>query len=113
MEPSLPQSHQSSLRTKTKSRGSVSLLSIVWFVVTVFGVASITRATAVVQQRAEVQTYADAIALAAASHGNNIARRFATSLHVQVTSLTHTTNTVTVHVTAHHRSATATAILPL
>ena len=90
----------------------MSLLSIVWFIVTAFGLASIGRATAVVQQRADVQTHADAIALAVADHGNDIARQFASSLHVQVVSITHTTNTVTVRVKAHQRVATATAFQP-
>ena len=113
MEPSLPLSRQSSLPTKTKSRGSASLLSIAWLVVTACGLASIGRATVVVQHRAEVQTYADAVALAAVSHGSNAARQFATSLHVHVMSLTRTDNSVTVQVTAHHRVATATAFRPL
>lgn len=113
MEPSLPQSHQFSLQTKSKSRGSVALLSVIWLATTGAGMSAIARATVVVHQRAEVQTDADVIALAAADYGNNTARQLASSLHVEVMSLTRTSNTVTVVVKAHRRIATATAIQPM
>ena len=109
----MPRSHQFSQQTKSKSRGSVSLLSIVWLVVTIAGVASIARATVVVQQRAEIQTHADSIALAAANYGDTIAREFADSLNVDVVSVLRDTNTVTVRVRANRQIAVASAFQPM
>lgn len=86
---------------------------MVWLVVTISGVASITRATSVVQQRAEMQMHADVIALAAANYGDTAARDFAASLHVEVMAMIRTTNTVTVRVKAKQQSASATAFQPM
>ena len=91
----------------------MSLLVIVWLVITCAGVAAITRATAVMQQRAEIQTRADAIALAAASYGDDVARQFAGSLRVRVISLVRTGKVVTVRISANQQQATASAIQPL
>jgi len=91
----------------------VSLLSIVWLVVTIAGVASIARATVVVQQRAEIQTHADSIALAAANYGDTIAREFADSLNVEVVSVLRDTTTVTVRIRANQQSAVASAFQPM
>lgn len=91
----------------------MSLLVIVWLVITCAGVSAIARATAVVQQRAEVQTHADAIVLAAASYGDDVARRFAGLLQVRVISLVRTGKVVTVRITANQQQATASAIQPL
>lgn len=91
----------------------MSLLSIVWLVVTIAGVASIARATVVVQQRAEIQTHADSIALAAANYGDTIAREFADSLNVDVVSVLRDTNTVTVRVRANRQIAVASAFQPM
>lgn len=91
----------------------MSLLSIVWLVVTIAGVASIARATVVVQQRAEIQTHADSIALAAANYGDTIAREFADSLNVEVVSVRRDTNTVMVRVRANQQSAVASAFQPV
>ena len=109
----MPRLRQFSPQTKSKSRGSVSLLSIVWLVVTIAGVASIARATVVVQQRAEIQTHADSIALAAANYGDTVAREFAHSLNVDVVSVLRDSNTVTVRIRSNRQSATATAFQPL
>ena len=91
----------------------MSLLSIVWLVVTIAGVASIARATVVVQRRAEIQTHADSIALAAANYGDTIAREFADSLNVTVMSVLRDTNTVTVRVRANQQFAVASAFQPM
>lgn len=105
--------HQFSQQTKNKSRGSISLLSIVWVAITLFGVAAITRATVVVHHRAVVQTNADAIALAAADHGDETARQFARLLNVRVVSMKRGAHTVTVRIFAHGQNAEATAFRPM
>ncbi len=86
---------------------------MVWLAVTVLGVGSLTRVTATIHSRAEVQTHADSIALAAADHGDEKAVRFARSLHVTVVSIRRTTNTVTVHATHRGLNAVATALHPM
>ncbi len=86
---------------------------MVWLAVTVLGVGSLTRITATIHGRAEVQTHADSIALAAADHGDEKAVRFARSLHVTVVSIRRTNNTVTVHVVKRGLHAVATAVHPM
>ena len=113
MEPLLPQLHQSSPQTKSKSRASISLLSIIWLAITAAGITAISRATVVVHQRALLQTNADAIALASANHGDDTARRFADAVSVHVVSMTRHDNTVTVLVMANHYQASATATDPM
>ena len=84
-----------------------------WLAVTVLGVASLTRVTATIHGRAEVQTHADSIALAAADHGDEKAARFARSLQVTVVSIRRTNNTVTVQVAQRGLHAVATAVHPM
>jgi hypothetical protein len=86
---------------------------VVWLAITVISVGSLTRVTATIHERAEVQTHADSIALAAADHGDEKAFRFAHSLNVTVVSLRRNNNTVTVHVQQHGRRAVATAVHPM
>ena len=104
---------QFSPQTKSKSRGSIALLSVVWLAVTVISVGSLTRVTATIHRHAEVQTHADSIALAAADHGDDKALRFARSLHVTVVSIRRTNNTVTIHVAQRELHAIATALHPV
>ena len=86
---------------------------MVWLAVTVLGVSSLARVTATIHRRAEVQTHADSIALAAADHGDEKAVRFARSLHVTVVSIRRTNNTVTVQVAQRGLHAVATAVHPM
>ena len=86
---------------------------MVWLAVTVLGVGSLTQVTATIHGRAEVQTHADSIALAAADHGDEKAVRFARSLHVTVVSIRRTNNTVTVQLTQRGLHAVATAVHPM
>ena len=109
----MPQLRQSSLQTKSKSRGSISLLSIVWCVITIVGMTAITRATVVVHQRATVQTIADSVALAAADHGDDVARTFARTMNVEVLAITRNGHAVTVRITANNRTAIASALRPM
>ena len=86
---------------------------MVWLAVTVLGVGSLTRVTATIHRRAEVQTHADSIALAAADHGDEKALRFARSLNVTVVSLRRYNNTITIHVVQRGLHAMATALHPM
>ncbi len=86
---------------------------MLWLAVTVLGVGSLTRVTATIHGRAEVQTHADSIALAAADHGDEKAARFARLLHVTLVSIRRTNNTVTVQVAQRGLHAVATAVHPM
>jgi hypothetical protein len=101
--------HQFSLPTKSESRGSIALLSVVWLAIAVIGVGSLTRVTVELHERAVAQTNADSIALVAADYGDATAMRFALTLHTSVSSVDRDSNTVTVHVVqrGHHAIATA------
>ena len=109
----MPQLRQFSPQTKSKSRGSISLLSIIWCVITIAGMTAITRATVVVHQRATVQTIADSVALAVADHGDGVARTFARTMNVEVLAITRNEHAVTVRIAASNRAASASALRPM
>lgn len=113
MEPLLPLLRPSCLPTTNNplgTRGNITVLSLIWFALTVLGCVAIVRATHTTLLRGHAQGVADAIALAYADHGATSAEQLALVLGVSITSATTDPNGfITVVVHADHFTATSSA----
>lgn len=92
-----------------RNRGNISVLSVVWFAIAALGCTVMVQATTVVQQRADLQMHADAVALAYVSRDINAARTMATHVGVRIASTTTAHNIVTVTVRGAKGTAMASA----
>lgn len=84
-------------------------MSLVWLSLTALASSTIVVAAGVVQQRAFLQSSADAVALAVAHHGTNAAQRFADHIGVTIIAAEQTNNEVTVTIRNQFGSSSATA----
>ncbi len=90
MELSLPLLRQSCPPTTNNSlsrRGNITVLSLIWFALTVMGCVAIVRATHATLLRGHAQGVADAIALAHVDHGAPSAQQLALTLGVSISSV--------------------------
>ena len=85
------------------------MVSLVWLGLTALASSTIVVAAGVVQQRAFLQSSADAAALAVAHHDITTAQRFADYIGVTIVAVEQTNNEVTVTVRNQFGSSSATA----
>ena len=111
-EQSLPQLHQSfpqTTPTNNHVRGSVTILSIWWWAITVVGVVAILGCTSRYLDIASARRNADAIALAVASRDTDAAHLLATALGVTILSIEESNGTTTVTIRDGSLTVTASA----
>lgn len=86
------------------------MVSLVWLGLTALASSTIVVAAGVVQQRAFLQSSADAVALAVARHDINEAQRFADHIGVTIVATDYENNRVTVTVRNQFGSSSASAL---
>lgn len=93
-----------------RARGNITVLSLMWFALTVLGCVAIVRATHITLVRGHAQGVADAIALAYADRGATTAEQLARTLGVSISSVSKDSRGfITVVVRADNFSATSSA----
>jgi hypothetical protein len=111
-EQSLPQLHQSfpqTTPTNNHVRGSVTILSIWWWTITVVGVVAILGCTSRYLDIASARRNADAIALAVASRGTDAAQVLAAAVGVRILAVDEDNGTTTVTIRDGTLTVTASA----
>lgn len=113
MEPSLPLLRLSCPPTRNNSRstrGNITVLSLIWFALTVLGCVAIVRTTHITLLRGHAQGVADSVALAYADRGAHSAEQLAHTLGVSIISVSKDSKGfITVVVRADNFTATASA----
>jgi hypothetical protein len=113
LRPSCPPTRNNSHATgrcSSHQRGNITVLSLIWFALTVVGCVAIVRATHTTLLRGHAQGVADAIALAYADHGATSAEQLAEALGVSISSASKNPGGfITVVVRADNFSATSSA----
>lgn len=107
--PQLPQSSPQTTPTNNHSRGSVTILSIWWWAITVVGVIGILGCTSRYLDIASARHNADAIALAAVSRGSADAQVLANAVGVTIQSIEESNGIITVTIRAGSLTVTSSA----
>lgn len=91
-------------------RGNITVLSLMWFALTMLGCVAIVRATQITLLRGHAQGVADAVALAYADHGATSAEQLAHTLGVSISLVSENTEGfITVRVQGDSFTATSSA----
>ena len=98
--PQLPPFFPQTTPTNNHSRGSVAILSIWWWAITIVGVVSILGCTSRYLDIASARHNADAIALATASRGSADAQVLAKAVGVMIQSIEEANGIITVTIRA-------------
>lgn len=107
--PQLPQFFPQTTPTNNHSRGSVTILSIWWWAITIVGVVSILGGTSRYLDIASARHNADAIALAVASRGSADAEVLAKAVRVTIQSINEANGIITVTIRAGSLTVTSSA----
>lgn len=107
--PQLPQFFPQTTPTNNQSRGSVTILSIWWWAITLVGVVSILGCTSRYLDIASARHNADAIALATASRGSADAHVLANAVGVTIQSIEESNGIITVTIRAGSLTVTSSA----